>query len=258
MPRKQPFKVKLTNLCNNNCIVCHILDKKASKNKSLSEIKKELERIRKEYSELIITGGEPTVRKDLIDIIKCVKQLDFYHITLRTNGRMFSYLNYCEEIIKAGVDCFEIYLYGHTAKLHDSITRVPGSFNQTVQGIENLKKLNQYVIVNVIITKQNYEHLSKITQLVININVDLISLEYINPKKKVKNDNLIGISSQLMNEINKSLDSKFEKYNWDGHVFVKELPIKPSVDIKKIYKTLSEIKSIKHKFQEELNKICDT
>jgi len=157
--------VKITDLCNNNCIVCHILDKKASKNKSLSEIKKELERIRKEYSELIITGGEPTVRKDLIDIIKCVKQLDFYHITLRTNGRMFSFADYCKDVIKAGVDDFQIDLYGHTAQLHDSVTQVSGSFNQTIQGIKNLVNLNKSVQVNVLITRMNYKELIKIIEL---------------------------------------------------------------------------------------------
>ena len=252
MPKGQSFEIKLGDLCNNNCLVCYLLDKKASKNKSLPEINKELGQIRKQHSELIISGGEPTVRKDIIKIIEHTNELKFHHITLMTNGRMLSYADYCKKIVRSGIDCFEIYLYGHSSQLHDSITGVLGSFNQTVQGIRNLKELNQYVTVNVIITEQNYEQLSKIVEFLINLNVDLISLEYVNPKNVSNKNNIVEMSQKLMDEINKSLDLKFEKYNWDGHIFVKELPAKSSVDFKRKSKTLDEIKMIKNKFQEKI------
>jgi MoaA/NifB/PqqE/SkfB family radical SAM enzyme len=252
MSEKQLFEMKLGNLCNNNCLVCSILDKKLFKNKSLTEIKKELDQFRKQYSELVISGGEPTIREDMIEIIKYAKKLEFYNIILRTNGRMFSYINYCEDVIKMGVDCFQIDLFGHTAELHDSMSRVSGSFDQTVQGIKNLKELNQQVTVNVIITKQNYKQLSKITEFLINLNVDLILLQYINPEGFMNKKNLIRMTSILMNEINKSLDLKSEKYNWDGHIFVKELPIKHNINEIKGKETLDEIKMIKNKFQKNL------
>jgi len=252
MPEKQSFEIKLSDLCNNNCLVCYLLDKKASKNKSLPEINKELGQIRKQYPELIISGGEPTIRKDIIKIIEHANELKFHYITLRTNGRMLSYADYCKKIVGSGIDCFEIYLYGHSSQLHDSITGALGSFNQTVQGIRNLKELNQYVTVNVIITKQNYEQLPKITEFLINLNVDLILLQYINPEGIANKNNLVRMSPILMNEINKSLDLKFKKYNWNGYVFVKELSIKPNMNEIRKKKTLEEIKLIKNKFQKNL------
>jgi len=252
MSEKQSFEVKLGNLCNNNCLVCRVLDKRTSENKSFPKIKKEINQIRKQYSELIISGGEPTIRKDIIKIIEHANELKFHHITLRTNGRMLSYADYCKKIVGFGIDCFEIYLYGHSSQLHDSITGVLGSFDQTIQGIKNLKELNQYVAANVIITEQNYECLSKIVEFLIDLNVDLISLEYVNPKNVSNKNNIVEMSQKLMDEINKSLDLKFEKYNWSGHIFVKELPAKSSIDLKRKYKALDEIKIIKNKFQEKI------
>ena len=185
--------IKLGNLCNNNCLVCSILDKKSTENKSLSKIKKELRQIRKKYNELIISGGEPLLREDATDVIKYARQLGFRYIILRTNGRIFSYMNYCKKIIEVGVDCFQVDLFGHTAELHDSITGVPGSFDQTIQGIKNLVGLNQDVQVNVLITKRNYKELGNIVGFLNFLNISKLKFIFPEPSSNNKEifDNFI-------------------------------------------------------------------
>ena len=55
---------------------------------------------------------------------------------------MFSYLNYCKELINAGMTKVTIYVFSSKPEIHDNITRVKGSFKQTMKGINNLKNMN--------------------------------------------------------------------------------------------------------------------
>jgi len=199
--KKFSLEIKLGNLCNNKCSICSLLGKKSIKNKSLAEIKKELEQIRKEHSELIISGGEPTLREDLFDVIKYAKQLGFVSITLRTNGRMLSYMNYCKRVAEAGIDNFDVYIYGHKPELHDSITRVEGSFEQTVEGIKNLVSLGQNVQASVLINRMNYKELINIVNFLNFLNISELRFIYPEPTSKNKK-----IFEKLIPEIRESAE----------------------------------------------------
>jgi len=48
-------------------------------------------------------------------------------------------LSFCIKTIKAGATQFGPSLHGHNVETHDSLTGAKGSFDQTVQGIKNLK-----------------------------------------------------------------------------------------------------------------------
>ena len=87
-----------------------------------------------------IIGGEPTVRPDIISLIKFAKELNFDVIMIATNGRMLSYEDFARTILKAGLNSLVFSIHGHTAKLHDSLTRAPGSFKQLNKGVKNVQK----------------------------------------------------------------------------------------------------------------------
>lgn len=159
--------------CNNRCIFCINYDKREIPSPSYSEVKKEMISVRKRgstYLELI--GGEPTIRPDIINLIKFAKELNFDTIMIATNGRMLSYEDFAEKIIKAGLNSIVFSLHGHNAKLHDSLTQVPGSFKQINQGIQNVKdiirklKINVSLGTNTTIVKQNYKYLPQIGEYI--------------------------------------------------------------------------------------------
>ena len=159
--------------CNNRCVFCVQGDKRYScPNKSDQEIRKILERMAKDYDGLVFTGGEPTVRPELIDWIKYAKKLGYKFIQIQSNGRMFSYKDYCKALIKAGANEFSPALHGSNAQIHDSLTQVPGSFKQTLQGIKNLRELDQYILTNSVITRMNYKDLPSLAKLLVNLKVD--------------------------------------------------------------------------------------
>jgi len=167
------FDVKLGFRCNNNCLCCPVDHLKRLGDQPLAKIKEELlEGIRRGAKEVVLTGGEPTVRPDIVEIVKFCKEAGYEFIQIQSNGRMFSYKSLCEKLIDAGVTEFSPSLHGPRAEIHDYFTRSPGAFNQVVQGIKNLKGLGQTVIINSVITKFNYKLLPETARLLVGLGVD--------------------------------------------------------------------------------------
>ena len=203
---KEKLEIKVGKLCNNNCIYCLLLGKKNEKNESLKQIKQHLATmVNKE--ELIISGGEPALRKDVFNIVDYAKRIGFKKVILETNGRLFCYKDFCEKMIQTGVDQFDIYLYSHKSEVHDKITRVKGSWMQTIEGIKNLIDLNAVVQVNVVVCKENYKNLLKITKALNKLNVHHVKFNILsysfNPYKDMFEKFQIPTSSSFINTINK-------------------------------------------------------
>lgn len=182
MEQIKRLDLKLGFSCNNNCLSCPQAHRKHLGDLSTEEVKKHLELgIKDGANEAVLTGGEPTVRRDMVEIVSHAKALGYEYIQLQTNGRMLYYMPFVRKLVDAGVTEFGPSLHGHTAEIHDYITSSPGAFSQVVQGIMNLKELGQYVLMNSVIHKINCKHLESMTQMFINLNVDQLQLAFIHP-----------------------------------------------------------------------------
>jgi len=167
-------------LCNNNCRFCAQGHQKRFGNKGTEELKKYLFQAAQEgYRAVVFTGGEPTIRPDIIDLVTYAKNLGFKLIQLQSNGRCFAQLGFCEEIIAAGANEFSPALHGPNPRIHDYLTRSKGAFIQTVRGIRNLKKLRQKVMTNTVITKTNYRYLPQIARLLVRLKVDQFQMAFV-------------------------------------------------------------------------------
>jgi len=120
--------------------------------------------------DVIFTGGEVTLRKDIFEIIRDAKAIG-YQVHIQTNGRMLAYKDFCNDLIKAGADIFLISIHGHTSKLHDSLTMAEGSFEQTVMGIRNILYAGKSMATNTVITQDNYRYLPDIAKLLVSLGV---------------------------------------------------------------------------------------
>jgi hypothetical protein len=84
--------LEVTQNCNLGCPVCFAHSGGHSKDPDLSTLKKNLEHIKATAGActLQISGGEPTVREDLPEIVRCAAAQDFSLIQLNTNGLRFA------------------------------------------------------------------------------------------------------------------------------------------------------------------------
>lgn len=165
--------LKIGFFCNNACKFC-VQGKKRNifGNRQTEDLKKIIRHSAKEAKAIVFTGGEPTIHEGFLELVVYAHQLGFREIQIQTNGRMFAYKKICEQTIAAGATEFSPALHGPNAKIHDFLTSVPGSFEQTTQGIKNLKALGQTVITNTVITTKNYKFLPQIAKLLVSLDVD--------------------------------------------------------------------------------------
>ncbi len=188
--------LKIGFQCNNHCRFCVQGNKREiCPNKSDEEIRAILKKVVKNHQKVVFTGGEPTVRKELIGWVKYAKELGYKIIQIQTNGRMFSYKSFCEKIIKAGANEFSPAIHGSNAKIHDYLTQVPGSFKQVFRGIRNLRLLGQYILTNTVITKPNYKDLPNLAKLLVGLKVNQFQFAFMHINQ------IITHNSELIKEI---------------------------------------------------------
>jgi MoaA/NifB/PqqE/SkfB family radical SAM enzyme len=182
MPGTERVDIKTGWLCNNMCVFC-VQGKKRDTygTKTTAEVKALLDEARGDSDSIVFTGGEVTIRRDLLEIVRHARDLGFTSIQIQTNGRMLAYRKLCEDLIEAGATEFSPALHGHTAELHDLLTCGKGSFSQTVRAIRNLKELGQYVMTNSVITRANYRNLPDLAALLVNLGVDQYQFAFVHP-----------------------------------------------------------------------------
>ena len=98
------LRISITNRCNVNCIYCHhdgMLD--SSSEMTPDEIY-EICRIAKKLGveKIRLSGGEPLVRPDIVEIVEKVNSLDFKDISITTNGIFLD--KYAKDLFDAGLD----------------------------------------------------------------------------------------------------------------------------------------------------------
>jgi len=137
-----PFRgtLEITPRCNNRCVHCYVThcpvepDKKELSYQEWCHLLDQMAEAGCIW--LLVTGGEPMVRRDWLDIYAYAKKKGSI-ITLFTNGTLVTpeIADYLHHYRPQGV---EITLYGATRETYERVTGVPGSFERCTRGIELL------------------------------------------------------------------------------------------------------------------------
>lgn len=168
--------------CNNNCKFCYAADKRDLPLMSTEEAKRQLRAAVERGSTFVdFLGGEPTIRKDLIELVSYAKDLGFKTISITTNGRMLSNAEYAKKLYDAGLNSAVFSVHGHNAGLHDYLVNVKGAFDQLVKGMQNFRALSEdvYICTNTVIVKPNVSFLPEIAEM--NAKLGANGMEFIFP-----------------------------------------------------------------------------
>jgi radical SAM protein with 4Fe4S-binding SPASM domain len=141
--RREPItgSMELTFRCNLRCVHCYVANGHGAvpgeEELSLAEIKDILDQLADAGCLwLLLTGGEPLVRPDFLDIYLAAKQRGFL-IALFTNGTLLT-PEVADVLAEYPPFKVEITLYGRTQETYERITGVSGSYARCMRGIELL------------------------------------------------------------------------------------------------------------------------
>lgn len=160
--------IKPTLACTSNCKTCHNrkeLYKKLSNQKvlSLEEWKKIISDAKELGAKrLMISGGEPTLYKDLTKLITHGNEVGL-KVSVNTNGSLITE-EYARTLLDSGLDKIHISLYGHTAEINDKI-RTKGLWEKTTNAIRICSKVGLTVTTQALVCKDNYKYIPELIKL---------------------------------------------------------------------------------------------
>lgn len=173
--------VKVWFACNNHCTFCVQWDKRYKfKPRTIKEIK---DIIISEYQNkaesIVFTWWEPTVHPNLIEAVKYAKDIWYKQIQIQSNWTNFDNIDYVKKLIAAWVTEFSPSIHWFNRETHDNQVKTPWAWDKVIKWLINLRKLNQLVIINSVITKGNYREIPLLAELLIKLKVNQFQFAFV-------------------------------------------------------------------------------
>jgi radical SAM protein with 4Fe4S-binding SPASM domain len=164
--RPEGVTFELTYGCNLRCVHCFNPTHRALPHElTTSEIFPLLSQIA-DLGVLTVTftGGEPSVRPDIGDILRYAHQRGLI-IHLMTNATRIT-TSFTDLLHEVGVSQINVSIYGATETVYERMTAVPGSYGQFRRGLLNLATASLPVVVRMPVTTINCGEIQACRQLV--------------------------------------------------------------------------------------------
>ena len=171
--RVDRLAIKPTLACTANCVGCasrRELHRSLSTEKALSL--EQWERVLKDASEiglrsLHISGGEPTLYSELINLIKAGKNLGLY-VRMNSNGSMITE-EYAKSLLGAGLDEICVSIYSHRPEVHNSFCRSRSLWESATRAVRIFSDLMDiypgfFLGTMSIILRENYQDFAELLE----------------------------------------------------------------------------------------------
>ena len=142
--------------CNQKCLHCYAAGQPMGETPELSteQWKTALELLRRaNIPQVTFTGGEPTLRSDLVELVRAA---EWFVTRLNTNGRLLT-PELCRRLYEASLDSVQVTLYSHDRAVHNALVGAEG-FDETVEGIRNAVRAGLSVSVNTPLCSLNTDY----------------------------------------------------------------------------------------------------
>ena len=165
------FVLELTRGCNNRCLHCYNAwrapelqyPESDQEEMSTEEIKQAIITLPKQLSisTVILSGGEPTLRSDLPEIIDFLGSQGLA-AQIITNGT-----NLTESFVQSTVhnSSYQVSLLSWRPEVHDRLTGNAGAWDAVIDGMTNIHLAGGHLIVVFVATRQNYTDLGPTVHL---------------------------------------------------------------------------------------------
>jgi len=173
--------VEVADRCNETCVHCYQVQ--GQKGELDTE---QWKRIFDELAELgvlllTISGGEATLRRDFLELVEHARARRFA-VKIYTNGLRVDRAM-AQRLGELAVQEVQISLYSPRPDVHDSITRVPGSFGKTVAAVRHLREAGVAVMIKTPLMKDNSGDMDAYIELARSIDADFAFDPTLDPRE---------------------------------------------------------------------------
>ena len=232
------FHFLTTLRCNCDCETCLWKDNSAKNELSLKEIKRiYLEARDAGFFISILWGGEPTIRRDITDIIKFAKhQANFDFVGMVTNGYLIP-----KRISEFGddLDLVLMSLDSPVKEEHDKIRKLPGLYNKIMESVDVIKKDYPHISLqfSFSISKYNIHRVDEMISLGDKLEVP-IAFNVINTIRHYSTGDIDekGQLSATDQEISDAFSRILESKRNGSHILNSEMYLKHFIGGKKSYR----------------------
>ena len=205
------IRISITDRCDFRCVYCMTEDMSflpRAKILTLEEIALLCEIfVDLGISKIRLTGGEPLVRKNVIELMNNIGKLTgLKELTITTNGSQLE--KYSEKIKKAGVSRINISLDTLDEKKFKELTRT-GDLKNVLRGIEaaRLSNFSRIKINSVILKNRNSDEVLNLAQFAIKNDFDISFIEEMPLGAIVEHDRAEAFypSDQIIKDLKKTL-----------------------------------------------------
>ncbi len=184
--KQRRIDLKVGYLCNDDCVHCaiaHNRQRLQSNNieteLTTNQVKQLIDRYSEQYSHVTLTGGEITIRKDFLDIIKYASD-KFQVVDVQTNGRKLATAQNIDQLSQLNNIDYVISIHGPNKDIHECITRKPHSFEQTVNSIRKMVCLpnKPRVLLKFVVSNYNKDYICDTVQFAYDLGCRYIDIAY--------------------------------------------------------------------------------
>ncbi|MDK2886038.1 MAG: 3,8-cyclase [Thermosipho sp. (in: thermotogales)] len=185
-------RLSVTDKCNFRCNYCMIENAEFMNDNELLTLK-QIETLIKvlkdlKFKHVRITGGEPTLRTDIIEIAKIIKKY-FGNFSITTNGSLLDLL--AKDLKENGLSSVNISLDSLNRDNFRKITR-RDDLDKVLKGLEKAIKLGLKVKLNTVIQKANFNEIFDLIEFASKINVAIRFIELMPLGEKYNKENFIS------------------------------------------------------------------
>lgn len=202
---------EITNTCNYHCSYCMFSceAQKYENELTTEEVKKNIKDLKENnFTYIKFTGGEPFVRKDMIEILEYASKLGF-DMDISTNASLITKEN-ATKLKQMNFPMVHVSLDGYDRDSHEYV-RGKNTFEPTIRGIKLLTEAGIYTRLGTVIYSQNEDYLEKIVALASDLKVNEIIFSFMEPMGRLKEDDEL-LSKRSLESAKKEIEKLAIKY----------------------------------------------
>ena len=159
--------LKVGYTCNNNCVFCHSSEHRARRDLTTAELLRKVDLCAAAGRTMVVlSGGEPTVRGDLLQVAEHVARRGL-DLGLVSNGRMLSYGTLLDRLIALRLRYLYVSLHGDR-EVHDAMVRAP-AYEQSLGGARAAAARGLAPTVNCVVTRHNLRRLRGVVDALLGV-----------------------------------------------------------------------------------------